>query len=66
MMINNKRILTGLEHHQYEHPFDKAALEKLEKIPFLKTTAARRRLKTLSTTLTCCTLRLPVRAKTCS
>ena len=37
MMINNKRILTGLEHHQYEHPFDKAALEKLEKIPFLKT-----------------------------
>ena len=36
-MINNKRILTGLEHHQYEHPFDKAALEKLEKIPFLKT-----------------------------
>ena len=32
MMINNKRILTGLEHHQYEHPFDKAALEKLEKI----------------------------------
>lgn len=36
-MINNKLILTGLEHHQYEHPFDKAALEKLEKIPFLKT-----------------------------
>ena len=37
MMINNKRILTGLEHHQYEHPFDKAALEKLERIPFLTT-----------------------------
>lgn len=36
-MINNKRILTGIEHHQYEHPFDKASLEKLEKIPFLKT-----------------------------
>lgn len=37
MMINNKCILTGLEHHQYEHPFDKAALEKLERIPFLTT-----------------------------
>lgn len=29
-MINNKRVLTGLEHQQYEHPLDKAALEKLE------------------------------------
>lgn len=34
-MINNKRVLTGLEHQQYEHPLDKAALEKLEKVPFL-------------------------------
>ncbi|MCQ2075452.1 MAG: M48 family metallopeptidase [Bacteroidaceae bacterium] len=34
-MINNKRILTGLEHYQYEHPFDRAALEKLQAIPFL-------------------------------
>lgn len=25
------KILTGLEHSQYEHPFDKMALEKLEK-----------------------------------
>lgn len=31
------QILTGLEHRQYEHPFDKAALENLEKIRFLKT-----------------------------
>lgn len=37
MAINNKRILTGLEHYQYEHPLDKAALEKLESIPFLTT-----------------------------
>lgn len=36
-MINNKRILTGLEHQQYEHPLDKAALKKLESIPFLTT-----------------------------
>lgn len=36
-MIQNKQILKGLEHYQYEHPFDKVALEKLEKIPFLKT-----------------------------
>lgn len=36
-MSRNKQILTGLEHSQYEHPFDKAALENLEKIRFLKT-----------------------------
>lgn len=35
-MINNKQILTGLEHSQYEHPFDKAALENLEKASLLK------------------------------
>ena len=29
-MIQNRQILTGLEHSQYEHPFDKKALEKLE------------------------------------
>lgn len=34
-MINNKQILTGLEHSQYEHPFDAEALRKLESIPFL-------------------------------
>lgn len=34
-MIDNKQILTGLEHSQYEHPFDKMALEKLESIPLL-------------------------------
>ena len=34
-MIYNKQILTGLEHSQYEHPFDKMALEKLESIPLL-------------------------------
>ena len=34
-MIYNKQILTGLEHSQYEHDFDRAALEKLEAIPFL-------------------------------
>ena len=34
-MINNKQILTGLEHSQYEHPFDRKALEKLEAAPFL-------------------------------
>lgn len=37
MATNNKQVLTGLEHYQYEHPFDKIALEKLEKILFLKT-----------------------------
>lgn len=34
-MTHNKRILTGLDHKQYEHPFDKMALEKLESIPLL-------------------------------
>lgn len=34
-MDRNKRILTGLEHSQYEHDFDRAALERLEAIPFL-------------------------------
>ncbi len=34
-MIYNKQILTGLKHSQYEHPFDKMALEKLESIPLL-------------------------------
>ena len=34
-MVYNKQILTGLEHSQYEHPFDRAALEKLESIPML-------------------------------
>ena len=29
-MVYNKQILTGLEHSQYEHPFDKKALENLE------------------------------------
>ena len=29
-MIHNKKILTGLNHEQYEHPFDQAALESLE------------------------------------
>ncbi len=37
-MIHNKQILTGLDHSQYEHPLDRAALEKLESIPFLTTT----------------------------
>ena len=31
-----KQILTGLNHSSYEHPFDKAALERLENITFLK------------------------------
>lgn len=30
-----RQILTGLRHSQYEHPFDKMALEKLETIPLL-------------------------------
>lgn len=34
-MIENKQILTGLQHGQYEHPFDRMALEKLERIPLL-------------------------------
>ncbi len=29
-MVYNKQILKGIEHTQYEHPFDKMALEKLE------------------------------------
>ena len=29
-MIHNKKILTGLNHEQYEHPFDKKALAALE------------------------------------
>lgn len=36
-MIHDKQILTGLDHSQYEHPLDRAALEKLESIPFLTT-----------------------------
>lgn len=36
-MIHNKQILIGLDHSQYEHPFDKMALEKLESIPLLRT-----------------------------
>ena len=36
-MIHNKQILTGLDHSQYEHPLDRAALEKLESIPLLTT-----------------------------
>ena len=34
-MKRNKRILRGLNHSEYEHPFDQKALEKLEAIPFL-------------------------------
>lgn len=34
-MIRDKHILKGLEHRSYEHPFDKAALEKLESMSFL-------------------------------
>lgn len=34
-MIRNKKILTGLDHTQYEHPFDKAALSTLESTPGL-------------------------------
>lgn len=32
----DKQLLKGLDHSLYEHPFDKAALEKLEKVSFLK------------------------------
>ena len=35
-MIYNKQILTDLDQSKYEHPFDKAALEKLEKASFLR------------------------------
>lgn len=34
-MIHNKKILAGLDHSQYEHPFDKKALTALEKTPGL-------------------------------
>lgn len=34
-MIRDKRILTGLNHQQYEHPFDKKALQALENTPGL-------------------------------
>ena len=36
-MVYNKQILTGLEHSQYEHPFDKKALENLESSTLLTT-----------------------------
>lgn len=35
-MIQNKQILTGLEHYQYEHPLDRETLDTLEKTPYLK------------------------------
>lgn len=34
-MIHNKKILTGLDHTQYEHPFDQKALATLENTPGL-------------------------------
>ena len=34
-MIHNKKILNGLDSSQYEHPFDKKALEALESTPGL-------------------------------
>ena len=34
-MIRNKKILSGLNHSQYEHPFDKKALKALENTPGL-------------------------------
>jgi Zn-dependent protease with chaperone function len=34
-MVRNKKILTGLDHTQYEHPFDKKALSALENTPGL-------------------------------
>ena len=34
-MIHNKKILTGLDQTQYEHPFDRKALNALEKTPGL-------------------------------
>lgn len=36
-MENNKKILRGLHHADYEHEFDKKALENLEKVPYLST-----------------------------
>ena len=35
-MIKNKKILKGLSHEQYEHPFDQKALAALEKTPGLE------------------------------
>lgn len=35
-MIHNKKILKGLSHEQYEHPFDQKALAALEKTPGLE------------------------------
>lgn len=32
-MVHNKKILTGLDHSQYEHPFDKKALDALRSTP---------------------------------
>ena len=32
-MIKNKQILKGLDHSQYEHPFDQKALSALQKTP---------------------------------
>lgn len=34
-MLHNKKILTGLDHTSYEHPFDKKALAALEATPGL-------------------------------
>ena len=34
-MIKNKKILKGLDHSQYEHPFDQKALSALENTPGL-------------------------------
>ena len=34
-MIHNKKILKGLSHEQYEHPFDQKALAALEATPGL-------------------------------
>lgn len=34
-MIKNKKILKGLDHSQYEHPFDQKALSALKKTPGL-------------------------------
>lgn len=31
-MIKNKQILKGLDHSQYEHPFDQKALSALQKL----------------------------------
>lgn len=35
-MTHNKKVLTGLVHKQYEHPFDKKALYALENTPGLR------------------------------